>query len=537
MTIRQKIYILLAIVLTVLTVQGIWVLRASQGISNDNAKLAQHYDPMVSYAKAFQLDVVQIQQWLTDISATRGLDGLNDGFDVAKEHYDAATQSVASIRQLDDVRNVNYEQVQKALDQFYLAGKRMAEAYIAGGPSLGNLQMLEFDKAAEAMAAKVEQVLHHAEAEKALINQRVMDSTQLLTQMIVVSLVLNIALVWAVLFVVSQQLLSPLAKLRHSVANLSQGNSNLTERLEVPRNDEVGLVSIEFNRILDKISTLVEWLMAHSGSLDQVSTRLSSSAKSTLKDARSQENQIHLIAAALTELSANSSEVGASAESIRDLVAQSSTKLHDAFNNIQRASKTVGNLQNQIANASGSLAGLQDRTDEIGSVLGVIKAIAEQTNLLALNAAIEAARAGEQGRGFAVVADEVRALASRTQDSTTEINHIIQQLQDAALSSIDHMNECQSAVADTVAETDHTLSGIRFVHDSMDDIAEKTVSTSYAINQQCDVIEEHTKTSLNILTIAAKTAAMVSDISKDSEVLKNEAEGLVGIANSFGSLR
>lgn len=537
MTIRHKIYVLLAVVLTVLTLQGFWVLGASNLIERDNAKLTDHYDPMLGYANAFQLHVVQIQQWLTDISATRAQDGLDDGFKVAKEHYSSAIESIRHIQLLDDGQSINYASIFSALDDYYQGGKAMADAYVSGGHELGNQQMLQFDQKAEVMASMVDKVLSHANQEKSIISEEIKAATSTLNHLIIGSLLLNFGLVVAVLIVLTRQMLSPLVTLKKSIVDLSDGSADLNQRLAIIRKDEVGEISVEFNRILEKVSTLVSGLVERSGTLNDLAVRLSSSARATLIDARSQEEQIHLIATALTELSANSSEVDSSANDIRNLVTHSSEKLNNAFESIQDASKTVSNLQNQIGSASNSLAGLQDRTDEIGSVLGVIKAIAEQTNLLALNAAIEAARAGEQGRGFAVVADEVRALASRTQDSTTEINQIIQQLQEAACSSINYMNECQRAVNDTVSGTEQTLNSIRFVHESMDTISGKTVTTSHAISQQSDVIEEHTKMSFNILAIAAKTAALVSDIASDGDTLTLDAARLKDMADSFGHLK
>ena len=230
-------------------------------------------------------------------------------------------------------------------------------------------------------------------------------------------------------FVIIRGMLHPLDTMAEAVSALSRGNGDLTHRLAVTRHDEIGVVIGHINTFLDKLHDMMVKIAGSSKELDQQAGQSRDMAAKTNMSLQNQQQEISQIATAVHEMSATANEVASNAEQTAQAVRESANNCEEGKDVIARNQQSITRLAGEVEQASNIIRELEQNAQQINTILATIQGIAEQTNLLALNAAIEAARAGEQGRGFAVVADEVRVLSQRTQQSTGEIRSMIETLQ------------------------------------------------------------------------------------------------------------
>ncbi len=354
------------------------------------------------------------------------------------------------------------------------------------------------------------------------------------TSMVLVGLVTAVViglLVW----LISRGVVRPLLATVHSMDQIATGKADLSARLPVEGRDEVARLSEAFNRFAAKIETMVQKVSLSLGDLSSQVDDLSSAASHTNKGMQQQQAETAQVATAMNEMSSTVHEVAentdetANAAREADAQAQSGKEVvNGTVQSIQRLAEDVGNVDTVVKRVSGD-------TDRIGTVLDVIRNIAEQTNLLALNAAIEAARAGEQGRGFAVVADEVRTLAQRTQESTQEIQGMIESLQRGvgeAVTSTQHSLEQTSESVDQARRAGETLDAIVA---SVDTITRMTIQIATASQEQSAVAEEINRNITNINALADQTAHDAESTAKATGGIASMVETVVGEVSSLGT--
>ncbi|WP_409259032.1 methyl-accepting chemotaxis protein [Pseudomonas saponiphila] len=242
-----------------------------------------------------------------------------------------------------------------------------------------------------------------------------------------------------------------------------------------------------------------------------------------------QNDEIQQAATAVNEMTAAVEEVARNATGASEASEQTSRSAVQGRDQVRRAVDSVGAMADEIANSTGKVEVLATRVNEITKVLEVIRAIAEQTNLLALNAAIEAARAGEQGRGFAVVADEVRALAHRTQASTADIESMMQQVRSGAEEAVLAMNKSKELAADTRAQSVEAGQALDSITEGVSVINEKNLVIASAAEEQAQVAREVDRNLINIQDLSAQTATGAHQTSASSAELSR-------LATSFGVL-
>jgi methyl-accepting chemotaxis protein len=302
-----------------------------------------------------------------------------------------------------------------------------------------------------------------------------------------------------IVFFCSALLMKPLQNMIRLVSNLANGDGNLCTRLRDDGNDETGELSRLINQFIEKIQHLVISISKEAKNLQKVSDTVESIAENNAKGAEQQLIMSQQVDQSINEMSLAATESAQSASSAEQAASQAMTATTDGTNIMASTTHSIRAVATNVEEAVTIIKELEHTSETIGSVVGVINGIAEQTNLLALNAAIEAARAGEQGRGFAVVADEVRALASRTQESTLEINSIIEKLQQNANTAVSVMNNGHTAVTSSVEEADKTQQALLAIQAQISDINEMNLRIAASAEEQ-SAVSEHVKDNVNEIT-------------------------------------
>ncbi len=347
------------------------------------------------------------------------------------------------------------------------------------------------------------------------------------------AIVLDIILISAFGFLFGRLVTTPLSIVANALEDIARGEGDLTKRISLKRDDEIGAVAGSFNVFVDKIQTLVQSIQ----SLTQQSSVVSESACKSMSVSSghltNQQQETDQVAAAITELSLSTKEIAVNVQLTADSANQASQDAQEVNTIIQDSINSINGLSEHLNENSEVIGSLEKDVDGIVSVLNVIRGIAEQTNLLALNAAIEAARAGEQGRGFAVVADEVRALASRTQESTAQIQTTLQSLQAGAESAVKAMNDSQVKSKESVDKAQSSGESISRILSSTDKINDMATQIASAVEEQSMVSEDLSKNINSIVSLGRDSLGQLDKVTEDSNTMKNTSVELNNLTQQF----
>lgn len=357
------------------------------------------------------------------------------------------------------------------------------------------------------------------------IDQRI---STIITSIIVIASVL--LLVFGVVGVVlSNTFLRPLQQIKENLDDIAAGEGDLTRRLPISGDDELGQLAGSFNRFVEKIHGLVRQIADMTAQLTDLVGQVSAQTQRSEVAMDRQRHETDQVATAINEMSAAAHEVAQSAQGAAEAAKKTDHEGQAAKQVVDGSIARIHTLVQDIRDSGLSLDALQKDVSSIVSVLGVIRSIAEQTNLLALNAAIEAARAGEAGRGFAVVADEVRALASRTQQSTQEIQGMIDRLQKGTQDAVTAMRRSSDAGDVTSEQANRAGSSL--------DAISQLIGTINSMNAQiASAAEEQTAVAEEINRSVHKIAGAVDSVADEAQQGAQTARNLAGLGQRLGAL-
>jgi methyl-accepting chemotaxis protein len=342
-----------------------------------------------------------------------------------------------------------------------------------------------------------------------------------------------IAVMALLVILIARSIVRPLRDSVQAMANIASGESDLTRTLETQGNDEVTQLARHFNAFTAKLRGVVTQLQASAVGLEQASSELGVSAEQAQARSQQQSQQMELVATAVNEVTYGVQDVAKNAEHAANEMRDAESQAHQGQVNIDSSLKQIDHLSGTINQAVEVIRTLSSESTQIGGVLEVISSIAEQTNLLALNAAIEAARAGEQGRGFAVVADEVRLLAQRTQKSTAEIQGMIERLQTHSDAAVKVIADSSRSSQLTIEQANQAGQSLTSISQALRNLNSLNASIASATLQQSHVVEDINQNVTQAAQLSQSTTMAAEQSTGASQHLREMSEQLNGLLRQF----
>lgn len=336
-------------------------------------------------------------------------------------------------------------------------------------------------------------------------------TTLTVTTLMLIGLVIGLLMAW----LIGRAICNPLGEVVDALDDIAHGEGDLTRRLQCRTRDEIGHLAESFNTFVIKIQALVQHTADATREVISAVAETTESTRNIGSMVLAQEQETEQVATAIHQMSATISEVADNAASASKATRSATEEAANGRQTMQLTARSTQELHGEITNAANIIGQVEKNSEGIGGVLDVIKGIAEQTNLLALNAAIEAARAGEQGRGFAVVADEVRNLATRTQESAGEIEEMISNLQHNAHLAVQAMEKGCTTAEENVRQADNARASLEAINAAIETINDMNRQIALASEQQSSVSEEINRSIISI-NEGSKSAATLSQQSMDT---------------------
>ncbi|WP_339730872.1 methyl-accepting chemotaxis protein [uncultured Pseudomonas sp.] len=341
--------------------------------------------------------------------------------------------------------------------------------------------------------------------------------------------VVGILLIWLTALGVTRPILGVAAMLK----NIASGEGDLTRRLEYAKQDELGELASWFNRFLDKLQPIIADVKRSVQDARSTADQSALIASQTSDGMQQQYREVDQVATAFQEMSATAQDVAHNAAQAAEAARTADQASREGMSVIGKTTSTIELLANEMNVAMQEVEGLANSSEKIGSVLEVIRSIAEQTNLLALNAAIEAARAGEAGRGFAVVADEVRNLAKRTQDSVEEIRQVIEGLQSGTKEVVSTMHSSHRQAQGSVEQVEQAVAVLQRISQAVSVITDMNLQIASAAEEQSSVAEEINRNVASIRDVTESISAQADESAKISQGLNKLANHQQSLMDQF----
>lgn len=425
------------------------------------------------------------------------------------EGHDGASQ----LRNFIKAHQSMAEGYQRGFDEFVASGYD----YNAGDQAVQGIDR-EPTKMLEESAALIA-------SEVATESQHIVESADMAKSLAFpVILLATIITMFAVYFALNRMLASRIRDLERQVKRYEEGD--FRDAVVISGDDELQQMTISINQVAEYVRNFMLHVQDTAGELRDASQSLGAAAIDIKQNTSKSNDHIEGTAAAVSEMTATAQEVSASAESAARSAGEADDAAKKGFAVMENTIGSIQMMSDEVQVASEVIRKLETDTNSVGTVLEVIRGIAEQTNLLALNAAIEAARAGEQGRGFAVVADEVRGLAQRTQESTSEIQQIIESVQSGAKNAVDAMEQGRSRTEQCVDQARSAGESLSLITQAVDTILNMNTHIASAAKQQNSAAEDINHSIHEISSITGMTRVLTEGYSRAAENLKGNSEQL-----------
>ena len=398
---------------------------------------------------------------------------------------------------------------------------KLKSAFAISEKHFGSLRD-EYNKAGELLEAKAADI--HAQAAKlALARER---WTMIIS-------VLSIVIGFVLLFVIPKSIVKSIATIRQVVDNIAKGKGDLVSRLPVASNNELGQLSQSMNQLLDQLQKLISGVLSDVQTLNRDSQSLQTVSEQTQKISERQQNHLSKVFSSFEQINHAVQEISSNAQNTSGRSEDAKRAAYEGQKLIDSNRQLNSQLASSVTSAAERIASLAADTDKITSVLDIIRGIADQTNLLALNAAIEAARAGEQGRGFAVVADEVRTLAQRTQASTEDIQSMVGGLIDGVKETQQAMSSGSDLMNQSVEMTDKVNDAFRHIQDLVATVQDMNLQVATATEQQSLVVGDVHASVSDLQGLVEESRQASSKVSESGNLVTSIARNMLSRMNQF----
>ncbi|RMH47288.1 MAG: hypothetical protein D6694_02250 [Gammaproteobacteria bacterium] len=451
-------------------------------------------------SKELKYETTQVQQFLTDAALT----GNQDAIDEAQAHADIANTILNKYKQAKVVPNTLMDELTTALIMQKKVGLKMQGAY-GVSRAQGNEVMAEFDEVSDQIVDLVNKISDTITQQYNTVAQQAVTYEQLTEKIKNTTLMLAMVTALLIFWLVYMKLRDGLVPMLRAIEDLKKGNRDLRKRLKIEGKGLINKTAQELNQFLQQIDELVGTVINAALRLHSEMTRvvkLSSENEAAMQTVQDHTDQV---ATAIYEMAATVKEVAKHSEAARISAEAAADAANQGRIVVDNSVHIIEGVAQQIQSATDEINQLAEDSAQIGEILNVIRGISDQTNLLALNAAIEAARAGEAGRGFAVVADEVRTLASRTQESTEEIQQVIEKLQKRISQAVATMQRTTEESNQVIAESENTRKALGNIEQAIHKMTEMNFQIATAAEEQATVAEEINRNVSNLASLATKT--------------------------------
>lgn len=527
LSIRHKI---LSIPVVAIVGFGIYFALNLSVTSNNARHLEDMRDMVFPALERSEKNLTRLDQVVNQLDQAVAM-GEEDMLEAAQETVQAIQTALTEITQLDASQAPLIQQQKQALDQYFSIAKTLTKGMLEETIEADQIQSKA--KEMQASLSRLRDELTQYRDDRHLAFIQTVDTANEEAQFginmgIIIGAILLIVLAGNG-FWVAMGITRSINKVSNNLQEIASGEGDLTRRLSASSHDEIGTMVGHFNTFMDKLQGIIQELAGHSNHVESAASEVAEIANQSRDGMQRQRSETDQVATASNEMAATVGEVARNAEQATEAAASANSAASNGRAVVDETIAIINRLANDVEQGAGAVNQLREDSENVGTVLDVIRGIAEQTNLLALNAAIEAARAGEQGRGFAVVADEVRTLASRTQASTQEIQAMIESLQNSAGKAADIMGRGKTTSEQGVAKVADAGEALREISTAVAVIRDMNTQIASAAEEQSTVAREMDQ---NITNISHAT----EENTKNSNQLASAGASLSQVATQMQQL-